>query len=78
MELNRCQDCDNEPFTHEDIQKKFNKGVYYVRGWRLFVFKLFMKEVMPRIVDGQRNHNKLIDAGHIVHALKETLTSPKV
>ncbi len=64
----RCKVCDNYSFTPEELKEKLS-GVYYIKGWKEFVWRYFMKKVLPDIIEGWKKHNRLIAEGHIVHKL---------
>ena len=45
------------------------KTCYYLSGWKLFVYRLFINKVYPELKKGHEMHLKLIKEGHIAHPL---------
>ena len=54
------------------MNEELLKTVYYLNGWKLFVYRLFMERVYPELKRGHEIHRKLIKEGHIAHPLGST------
>ena len=42
--------------------------VYYIKGWKGWIYDIFIKHVYPEIKKGWDNHKRLIEKGSIAHA----------
>jgi hypothetical protein len=45
------------------------KIAYYLRGWKLFIWKLFIDKVYPALKEGHKEHLRLIREGYIGHQI---------
>lgn len=41
--------------------------IYYLDGWKVFIYRIFMKYVYPEIKKGHKMHRQLIESGDIAH-----------
>lgn len=64
MKNKQCRFCKGIDYNelHETLSE-----VYYLRGWKLKVYRFFMKHVYPDIEYGWQEHVDLIKQGHVAH-----------
>ncbi len=43
------------------------KQAYYLKGWKLFVWRYFINNVYPALKEGHEEHRRLIKKGYIAH-----------
>lgn len=68
MKITQCKIC--EGIDYEEI-KEVLSGVYYLSGWKLFVWKYFINHIYPDIEKGWKEHLKLIKEGNIAHVMNQ-------
>ncbi len=45
------------------------KIAYYLKGWKLFIWRLFINKVYPDLKKGHEIHLRLIKEGRIAHLI---------